>query len=132
MPYIIYADMDSLILKNVCANIPKNLSTTKISEHIPCGYSMSKIRAFNQIENKHTLYCRKDCLKKLKFNVPNESPVVFHNGSRYNYYSIIKELASRFEGKSEYLRENTENFKTFSVPIEKEVTKIDKDGNKVF
>ena len=91
---------------------------------------MSKIRAFNQIENKHTLYSRKDCLKKLKFNVPKESPVVFHNGSRY-YHSIIKELASRFEGKFECLGENTENFKTFSVPIEKEVTKIDKDGNKV-
>ena len=27
------------------------------------------------------------------------------------------------------LGENTEKYKTFSVPIEKEVTKIDKDGN---
>ena len=31
----------------------------------------------------------------------------------------------QFEG----LGENTEKYKTFSVPIEKEVTKIDKDGN---
>ena len=31
----------------------------------------------------------------------------------------------------ECLRENTEkNYKNFSVPIEKEVTEIDKDGNK--
>ena len=92
---------------------------------------MSTIWAFNHIESKHTLYCRKDCLKKLKFNVPHESLVVFHNGSSYNYHSIIKELPSRFEEKFECLGENTENFKTFSVPIEKEVTKIDKDGNKL-
>ena len=37
IPYIIYADMDSLIKKNVCANIPENWATTKISEHVPCG-----------------------------------------------------------------------------------------------
>ena len=42
---------------------------------------------------------------------------------------IIKELANRFEGQSECLGENTEKYKTFSVPIEKEITKIDKDGN---
>ena len=29
----------------------------------------------------------------------------------------------------ECLEENTENYKTFSVPIEKEVKNIDKDGN---
>ena len=30
----------------------------------------------------------------LKFNVPSEIPVVFHNGSNYNYNFIIKELAN--------------------------------------
>ena len=55
--------------------------------------------------------------------------VVFHNGSNCDYHFIIKELANEFEGQFECLGENTEKFKTFSVPIEKEVTKIDKDGN---
>ena len=40
------------------------VSTTKISEHIPCGYSMSTIWAFDHIENKHTLYRGEDCMKK--------------------------------------------------------------------
>ena len=62
-------------------------------------------------------------------NVPNENPVVFHNGSNYDYHFIIKELANEFEGQFECHVENTENYKTFSVPIEKEVTKIDKDEN---
>ena len=43
---------------------------------------------------------------------------------------IIKESANDFEKQFECLEENTENYKTFSVPIEKEGTKIYKDGNK--
>ena len=65
----------------------------------------------------------------LKFNVPNEIPVVFHNVSNHDYHFIIKELANEFEGQFECLGENAEKYKTFSVPIEKEVTKINKDGN---
>ena len=61
MPYIIYADIESLIEK---VDGRKNSSITKTGEHIPCGCSMSTIWAFNNIENKHTLYCGKDCMKK--------------------------------------------------------------------
>ena len=72
IPYIIYADIVSLI-KNLdgCVNNLENSSTTKISEHISGGYSMSKIWAFDHIENKHisnityiSFYRRKDCMKK--------------------------------------------------------------------
>ena len=61
--------------------------------------------------------------------MPNDTPVVFHNGSNYDYHFIIKELANEFEGQFECPGENTEKYKTFSIPIENEVTKIDKDGN---
>ena len=54
---------------------------------------------------------------------------IFHNGSNYDHHFIIKELAKEFEGEFECLGENTKTYKTFSVPIEKEVTKIDKDAN---
>ena len=44
MPYIIYAGIESLIKKiDGCANNPEKYSTTKIGEHISCGYSMSTI-----------------------------------------------------------------------------------------
>ena len=56
--------------------------------------------------------------------MPNETPVVFHDGSNYDYHFIIKK--SDFEGIFERLGENTGKFKTLSVPIEKEVTKIKK------
>ena len=52
-------------------------------------------------------------ISSLRFNVPNEIPVVFHNDSNYLYYFIIKELANEFEGKYECLGENTESAKPF-------------------
>ena len=61
--------------------------------------------------------------------MPNQIPVVFHNGSNYDYHFIIKELTNKFEGKHEYLGENTEKYKPFSVLNEKEIRKVDKDGN---
>ena len=64
----------------------------------------------------------------LRLNVPNEIPAVFHD-SNYDYQFIAKELANKFGGQFKCLGENTEKYKTFSVPREKQVTKIDKDGN---
>ena len=66
MPCIVYADFESLIKKvDGCVNNPENSSTTKIGEHISCRYSISTIWAFNNIENKHILYCGGDYMKKL-------------------------------------------------------------------
>ena len=65
----------------------------------------------------------------LRHKTPKETPVVFHNGSRYDYHFIIKDLAEEFEGEFECLGENTEEYITFSVLIKKEITKNDKDGN---
>ena len=61
--------------------------------------------------------------------MPNKIPVVFHNVSNYDYNFIIKELANEFERQFECLEENKEKYKTFSVPVKREIEKIDKDGN---
>ena len=47
--------------------------------------------------------------------------MIFHNGSKYDYHFIIRELASEFEGNFECLGENTEKYVTFSVPIKKRI-----------
>ena len=65
----------------------------------------------------------------LRYKIPKEIPVVFHNGSTCDYHFIIKELAEEFEREFECLGENTEKYITFSVPVKKEVTKKDKNGN---
>ena len=67
----------------------------------------------------------------LKFSVPKKIPIVFHNGSNYDYHFIIKELAEEFKKQFTCLGENTEKYVTFTVPIEKEVTRIDKTGEEI-
>ena len=53
----------------------------------------------------------------LRYKIPKEIPVVFYNGSTYDYHFIIKELAEEFEEQFECLGENTKKYLTFSVPI---------------
>ena len=57
----------------------------------------------------------------LSYKIPKEIPVVFHNGSTYDYHFIIKQLAKEFDGQFECLGENAEKYITFSVPIKKEL-----------
>ena len=60
----------------------------------------------------------------LRYKIRKEIPVVFHNGSTYDYHLIIKELAEKFEGQFECLGENTEKYITFPVPIKKDSTMV--------
>ena len=57
----------------------------------------------------------------LRYRIPKEIPVVFHNGSTYHYHFIIRELVKEFDGNFECLGENTEKYITFSVPIQTEI-----------
>ena len=65
----------------------------------------------------------------LRYKTLKEFSVAFHSGSTYDYHFIIKNLTEEFEGGFECLGENTEKYITFSVPIKKEITKKDKNGN---
>ena len=53
----------------------------------------------------------------LRYKIPKEIPVVFHNSCTCDYHFIIKVLVKEFDGNFECLRENTEKYITFSVPI---------------
>ena len=55
----------------------------------------------------------------LRYTIPKTIPVVFHNGSIYDYHFIIKQLARTFQYYLECLGENSEKYITFSVPIKK-------------
>ena len=61
----------------------------------------------------------------LRYKVPKEIPVVFHNGSSYDYHFIINELLREFKGNFECLGENTEKYITFSVMIKKKIENKD-------
>ena len=60
----------------------KNKKHHKVKDH--CHYT-GKYRGF-----AHDIY-------NLRYEIPKEIPVVFHNGSTYDYLFIIKELAEELE-----------------------------------
>ena len=54
VPFIIYADLESLIEKiNTCHNNPEKSSTTKLNKHTPCGYSFCTQCSFDTTKNKN-------------------------------------------------------------------------------
>ena len=61
----------------------------------------------------------------MRYKVPKENPVVFHNCSTYDYHFIIKELVKEFKGNFECLGENTEKYITLPVPIKKKTDNKD-------
>ena len=69
-------------------------------------------------------------ISNLKYGIPKKIPIAFHNGYNYNYHFIIKDWGQEFEKQVTCLGENNEKYITFSVLIEKEVTRIDKKWRK--
>ena len=67
----------------------------------------------------------------LKYSASKKNSIVFHNRSNYDYHFIIKELAEEFKKQFTCLGENTEKYITFTVSIEKEVTRINKNGEEI-
>ena len=63
----------------------------------------------------------------LKYSVPRKILIIFRNGSHYDCHFITKELAEDFKKQFACLRENAEIYITLAVPIENEVTRIDKN-----
>ena len=59
----------------------------------------------------------------LNYKIVKEIPVLFHNGSIYDYHFIIKYLARESEGNLECLGENTEKYISFTVSFNAEETK---------
>ena len=60
----------------------------------------------------------------LLYNTPRKIPVVFHNGSNYDYHLIIKGLGKEFDRDFECLGENKNIYITFPVPIKKKLMRV--------
>ena len=88
MPYIVNADIESLIreIHGYANNLGKS-SATKTGEHIPYGYSMPTVWEFDHIENKHALYCGKDCMKNFCIFLiePTKNIIGFEKKKCYRY-----------------------------------------------
>ena len=76
----------------------------KVRDH--CHYTREYKRAAHSI-------CNSKC------SVPKKIPIVFHNGSNYDYQFIIKALAGEFKKQCTYSGEKSEKCINFTIPIYK-------------
>ena len=102
MECIIDANLQSMIKKiDNCKNNPEKSSTTKIGEHIPCGYSMSTIWTFDSITNKLSLYRGEEYVKKFFISLREHEADVIKLRKEKKLVSVHKKIAkltSRFNG----------------------------------
>ncbi|GFT37828.1 uncharacterized protein TNCV_4128891 [Trichonephila clavipes] len=62
VPYTIYADFESLIVKiNSCAPDPERSSTVPIANHIPCGYAYVVIGPDGSFKKTTCCLSRRKC-----------------------------------------------------------------------
>ena len=63
--FVIYADLECLLLKmNTCNNSNNKSYTTAKRLHKPSGYSLLTSSSFDKSENKQTYSRRRDCMKR--------------------------------------------------------------------
>ena len=67
------------------------------------------IEKLKTVNGKYRGFANTIC--NLKYSIPKKIPLVFHNGSNYDYHFIIKELAKEFKGEFTGLGENAEKYK---------------------
>ena len=88
-----YDEVGSYEKQKVCYICEKEFITDKkyykVKEH--CHYTGKLRGAAHNICN-------------LRYKIPKEIPVVFHNGSTYDYHFIIKQFANEFKGYFDFLR----------------------------
>ena len=63
-PFIIYVDLECLLLKQQsCENNPNKSYTEQKAIHEPCGYSLDLVCSFDSKEDKHSFYRANDYIK---------------------------------------------------------------------
>ena len=92
--------------ENICHICKKESNNDKVRDH--CHFT-----------GKYRGAARNTC--NIRYKIPRNIPIVFHNGSMYDSHFLIKELAEEFDGNFECLGENMEKYISFSVPIKKRI-----------
>ena len=76
-----------------CFLCNKRFSNNKNSEQYK---NFCKVRDHDDYTGKYRGAAHSIC--NLQYKIPNEIPVVFHNGSNYDYHFIINQLAKGVDG----------------------------------
>ena len=83
VPFIIYADLESLLEKmHTCHNNPEKSSTTKINKHTPSGYLLFTHCSFDTTKNKLDYYTIKDCMKSFCLDLRKHATKMINYGKK--------------------------------------------------
>ena len=64
-PFVIYADLERLLIKQQsCQNNPNESFTESKAIHEHCGDALALVSSFDSKQNKRSFYKRKDCIKR--------------------------------------------------------------------
>ena len=96
---------DNYNKENICHICKKEFNNDKVRDH--CHFTGKYRGAAHNTFN-------------LRYKIPKNIPVIFHNGSTYDYHFIIKELASEFEENFECLGGKHRKIYNFFCPYQKE------------
>ena len=79
LPFIIYADLESLLEKmNTCHNNPEKSSTTKLNEHTPYGYSLFTYCSFVTTKNMFDYYRGKNCMRNFYIDLKEDATKIIN------------------------------------------------------
>ena len=106
--------------QDVCYICEKEFCTNKNNKKEFKSYC--KVRDHCHYTGKYRGAAHSIC--NLRYKIPKEIPVVFHNGSTYDYHFIIKELAKEFKGNFECLGESTENILLYLYRLKKNMIMV--------
>ena len=96
---------DNYNKENICHICKKEFNNDKVRDH--CHFT-----------GKYRGAAHNTC--NLRYKIPKNIPVIFHNGSTYDYHFIIKELACEFDGNFECLGGKHRKIYKFFCPYQKE------------
>ena len=99
----------SYVEQKVCCICKKGFSTNNDNE-IVFSKKYHKVRDHCHCTRKFRGAAHIIC--NLRYKSPKEIPVVFHNGSTYDYHFIINNPAKEFDGQLKWLGENTKKYIT--------------------
>ena len=69
-PFVIYADLECLLLKQqLCQSKPNDSYTERKAIHEPCGYALNLVCSFDSKQNKRSFYRGKDCIKRFYYDL---------------------------------------------------------------
>ena len=103
-PFVIYADLECLLLKQQsCQNDPHESYTERKAIHEPCGYSLDLVCSFDSKQKKHSFYRGKDCIKRFGSELKELGTKII------NYEQ--KEMIPSTDDENKYYEEQKECYK---------------------